>query len=85
MKEFLKKITSRKFIACLLGVLTGLATSFGIQESDYAPIAGMVAAIGSVVTYIVSEAKIDAAAVKAKEEPQSVEIEQVTVNESNEI
>ena len=61
MKDFIRKITSRKFIVALIGIIVGIAAVFGIDESEYAAIAGMVTALGSIVSYIIGEAKIDAA------------------------
>ena len=61
MATFIRKITSRKFLVAILGVIVGIATAFGIDESEYASIAGMVTALGSIITYIIGEAKVDAA------------------------
>lgn len=64
MSNFLKKLTSRKFLAALAGIITGLAMVFGLDESIITTVAGAVTAMASVVTYIVSEGRVDAAAVK---------------------
>lgn len=64
MKAFLKKLTSRKFLAAAAGVITGLAMVFGLDEGIITTVAGAVTALVSVVTYIAAEGKIDAAAVK---------------------
>lgn len=55
----MKKFTSRKFLAMLAGVITGIAVicTGSIWE-------GAVAVLASVVTYICAEAGIDKAAVK---------------------
>lgn len=63
MRTFWQKITSRKFLAALLGVASGLAMLFGLDEGIVTSVAGAVTALGSVVVYIASEGKIDAAAV----------------------
>ena len=68
MQEFLKKITSRKFLAAVAGVATGLAMVFGVDETAISPVAGAVTTVASVVSYILSEGMIDAAAVEAKKE-----------------
>lgn len=60
-RSFLKRISSRKFIIAMIGVVVGLATTFGIKESEWASIAGAVTAMASVVSFIIGEAKIDAA------------------------
>lgn len=56
-----QKLTSRKLWAALVGVVAGLAAAFGITESEYAQVAGLVTAAVSVVSYIFGESKVDAA------------------------
>ena len=68
MQEFLKKITSRKFLAAVAGVATGLAMVFGVDETAISTVAGAVTTVASVVSYILSEGMVDAAAVEAKKE-----------------
>lgn len=66
MNTFLKKLTSRKFIMAVAGVVIGLATALGVEGSEIVElvglIGGIVTAVGSAVTYIHAEAKVDAAA-----------------------
>jgi len=64
MKTFLQKISSRKLWLALAGVVTGLAMVFGVDEGTVATVAGAVTAVVSVVTYVTTEGRIDAAAVK---------------------
>lgn len=61
----LKKLSSRKFLTALAGIVTGLTLIFGVDEQAVTQIAGAVTALASVVSYIFAEAKIDAANVKA--------------------
>ena len=68
MQEFLKKITSRKFLAAAAGFATGLAVVFGVDETAISTVAGAVTTVASVVSYILSEGMVDAAAVEAKKE-----------------
>lgn len=62
---FLKKLTSRKFLAALAGVATGLAMVFGVDEGAISMVAGAVTTAASVVSYILSEGMVDAAAQNA--------------------
>lgn len=64
MKKVLEKLKSRKMWACLIGVAVGVAAMLGVEESTVSTIAGAVTSVLSVMTYIVTEGKIDAAAVK---------------------
>lgn len=63
MQAFLSKLTSRKFLTCVAGVIMGVCMVFGLDENTVSTIAGAVTAVASVVTYIYTEGKIDAAAV----------------------
>lgn len=65
MQNFLKKLTSRKFLAALAGVATGLAMVFGVDETTISTVAGAVTTVASVVSYIMSEGMVDVAAVGA--------------------
>lgn len=65
MQNFWKKLTSRKFLAALAGVATGLAMVFGVDETTISTVAGAVTTVASVVSYIMSEGMVDAAAVRA--------------------
>ena len=63
MKAFLKKLTSRKFLAAVAGIAVGVALIFGVDEGVITTVSGAVAAVASVVSYILAEGRIDAAAV----------------------
>lgn len=56
-----KKLSSRKLWAAIVGVVVGIAAAFGLGESEWVQIAGVVTSAASVVAYIFGEAKIDAA------------------------
>ena len=73
MKEFLAKLQSRKFLTCIAGFVMGLCMVFGLDTNTINSIAGAVTAVASIVTYIYSEGKIDAAAVdKIKDTSEQV-------------
>lgn len=63
MKEFLKKLKSRKFLTCVAGVIMGTCMVFGLDENAINTIAGAVTAVSSIVMYIYAEGRIDAEAV----------------------
>lgn len=64
MSTLMKKLSSRKLWAAVVGVVTGLAVVFGLDSNTISTVSGAVIAVASVVTYIVTEGKVDAAAVK---------------------
>lgn len=59
-----QKITSRKLWAAVAGVVTGLAMVFGLDETVISTVAGAIVSVMSVVTYIVTEGKVDAERIK---------------------
>ena len=64
MKQFLSKLTSRKFIAAVLGIAMGGAMIFGIDLNVAGQVAGAIMAAASAVSYILVEGRIDAESVK---------------------
>ncbi len=64
MEKLKQKLSSRKLWAAIVGVIVGLAAAFGIAESEYAQVAGVVTSAVSVFAYIFGEAKVDAARVQ---------------------
>ena len=73
MKTLWRKLTSRKMWAAAAGVVAGLALIFGLDTDTVQTVSGAVVACASVVTYIVTEGRIDAAAVqKAIEAAEAV-------------
>ena len=65
MNDILRKLCSRKLWLALAGVATGIAMVLGLDGSEISSVAGAVTALASVITYIITEGKVDAAAVKA--------------------
>lgn len=64
MSEIKRKLSSRKLWAAVAGIVTGLAMVFGLDEGVITSVAGAVVSLASVITYIVTEGKVDAAGVK---------------------
>lgn len=65
METLIRKLSSRKLWAAIAGVITGLAMVFGLDETTISTVAGAVVSITSLVTYIITEGKVDAASVKS--------------------
>ncbi|MCD8119759.1 MAG: hypothetical protein LUE29_09840 [Lachnospiraceae bacterium] len=63
MKSFLTRLTSRKFIASMLGVILGIAVTFGVDGSTVTNVMGIITSAASIVSYIITEGKVDAASV----------------------
>lgn len=64
METVIRKLSSRKLWAAFAGVVTGLAMVFGLDEGVISTVAGAVTALASLITYIVTEGKVDAEGVK---------------------
>ena len=57
-----QKLTSRKFWAAVVGVVTGIAMIFGLDEGTISTVAGTVTTVASLLGYILAEGMIDKAA-----------------------
>lgn len=64
MNNMVRRLSSRKLWAAVAGVVAGLAMVFGLDETVISTVAGAVVSVMSVVTYIITEGKIDAEGVK---------------------
>lgn len=64
MNNIVRKLSSRKLWAAVAGVVAGLAMVFGLDETVISTVAGAVVSVMSVITYIITEGKIDAEGVK---------------------
>lgn len=64
METLKRKLSSRKLWAAVAGIVTGLAMVFGLDESVITSVAGAVVSVASVITYIITEGRIDAESVK---------------------
>ena len=59
-----RKLGSRKLWAAMAGIVTGLAMVFGLDEGTISSVAGAVVSAASVVSYIITEGRVDAQGVK---------------------
>ena len=64
MNNVTKKLSSRKLWAAIAGLVAGLAMVFGLDEGIITTVSGAVVTVASVIIYIVTEGRVDAAAVK---------------------
>lgn len=80
MENFIRKITSRKLWICIIVIVVCVASQLGVKPEEIgnvvATIDQIVARAGAIaagLAYILSEAHIDAASVKAKAEGKKSE------------
>lgn len=64
MEALKRKLSSRKLWAAVAGVVSGLAMVFGLDGNIVTEVSGAVMAVASVITYIITEGKVDAERVK---------------------
>ena len=62
--DWKRKLSSRKLWAAIAGVVTGLAMVFKLDKSTISSVAGAVVSMASVVSYIITEGKVDAESIK---------------------
>ena len=58
--DWKRKLTSRKLWAAVAGVVAGLSMVFGLDEGTISSVAGAVVSAASLVTYIITEGRVDA-------------------------
>ena len=66
--DWKRKLGSRKLWAAMAGIVTGLAMVFGLDEGTISSVAGAVVSAASVVSYIITEGRVDAQGVKKASE-----------------
>lgn len=59
--DFKRKLSSRKLWAAIAGIVAGLAMVFGLDGDTISNVAGAVVSMASLVTYIITEGKVDVA------------------------
>jgi len=58
-----QKLSSRKLWAAIAGLVMGLSMVFGLDEGTISTVSGAAVSVASVIVYIVTEGRVDAAAV----------------------
>ena len=78
MNDIVRKFASRKLLTALAGVIAGLAMAFGLDQEAMTSTAGAVVSLVSVVSYIITEGRIDAAGVQTAVENTQQAVEEVS-------
>ena len=68
METLKRKLSSRKLWAAVAGLAAGLALVFGLDKEIISTVAGAVVSAASIIVYIMTEGKVDAAAVKPRDD-----------------
>jgi len=67
-KDFIRKISSRKFWAAIAGWITSLLTAFNVAENAIAQTVIIVTGIGALAVYMLAEGKVDKARAQGESE-----------------
>lgn len=71
-EDFIRKLTSRKFASALLGFITAVLIAFKMSENDITQIVAIIGSFLTLISYILAEGQIDAAAINNQaKEPDS--------------
>ena len=63
--SILKKLGSRKFWACICGVVVSVAALFGVADTTAEQITAIITTFGSLAVYMISESATDVASLNA--------------------
>lgn len=60
-EQIIRKLTSRKFWAAVVGFVSAILLAFGVAEGEIAEVTGIIMSGGTLIAYIVGEGMVDAA------------------------
>ncbi len=66
--NWVQKLTSRKFWAAIVAVITSVCVIFGVEDITMEQVAALVIAVGALIAYILGEGFVDAANVQKSED-----------------
>lgn len=64
-EDILRKLGSRKFWACICGVVISVAALFGVADTTSEQITAIITAFGSLAVYMISESATDVASLNS--------------------
>ena len=66
--NWVQKLTSRKFWAAIVAVITSVCVIFGVEDITMEQVAALVIAAGALIAYILGEGFVDAANAQKSED-----------------
>lgn len=82
VKTFLQG--KKKILTAILGVISGLAIAFGVDQGEVSTISGAIVAIVSVAGYLAAEGKIDVERIKGAAEEVNAAIDVICQKDGEE-
>lgn len=65
-EDLIRKLTSRKFASALLAFITAVLIAFNMPENQIAQIVAIIGSFLTLISYILAEGQIDAAAINSQ-------------------
>ena len=65
--DWVQKLSSRKFWVCVVGFVSALLVAFNVGENWVSQVSAVIMAFGTLIIYILSEGRVDAAAAGANQ------------------
>lgn len=72
--NWVQKLTSRKFWAAIVAVITSACVIFGVEDITMEQVTALVMAVGALIAYILGEGFVDAANAKSQKEQENADI-----------
>lgn len=72
--NWVQKLTSRKFWAAIVAVITSICVIFGVEDITMEQVTALVMAVGALIAYILGEGFVDAANAKSQKEQENADI-----------
>lgn len=72
--NWVQKLTSRKFWAAIVAVITSVCVIFGVEDITMEQVTALVMAVGALIAYILGEGFVDAANAKSQKEQENADI-----------
>lgn len=72
--NWVQKLTSRKFWAAIVAVITSVCVIFGVEDITMEQVTALVMAVGALIAYILGEGFVDAANAKSQKEQENANI-----------
>ena len=66
--NWVQKLTSRKFWAAIVAVITSVCVIFGVEDITMEQVAALIMAVGALIAYILGEGFVDAANAQKSED-----------------
>ena len=80
-EDLIRKLTSRKFASALIGFITPVLIAFKMSENDIAQIVAIIGSFLTLISYILAEGQIDAAAINSQVKGPDSQKEEENENE----